>query len=477
MTSKTPSIIPVILCGGSGTRLWPLSRKNYPKQFLKFGSDLSLFQQSVERARLFSNTPVIVTTQAHLSLIQLQLGEMKQETYQIILEPEGRDTAPAITAAALSYPKDILLVMPSDHLIENLKEFKICVDQAAKSAHEGFFVTFGITPTRPEVGFGYIQKGEAITQTHPATFQVARFKEKPDASTAADYVQDGCHFWNAGIFVFQAQKFLDQMKTLQGDLVTAVSKALDLSETKNQQVLLNQGAYQSAPKISIDYAFVEKCPKTAVVQASFDWCDLGSYEAIHQNFVASEEMNHCHGNVVNLNNSGCFLDSEGITLGVMGLKDVVVVARQDAVLVTSKSESVNLKLLTNALEKKDVHCLAGQTDYRPWGYYEILSEGPGYKVKRIHVYPGCKISLQFHLHRTEHWTLVQGQGTVTKGENHIPLKANETIRIDEGETHRIENTGQDILVFIEVQYGSYLGEDDIVRLEDAYGRETPKEKQ
>jgi len=466
----TDSLIPVILAGGSGTRLWPLSRTSYPKQFVNLIGEQSLFSGTVERLKSLSTaSPIIVGNEAHRFLIAEQLRLCGFEDTSIVLEPAGRNTAPAIALAALAATKNgqdpLLLVAPSDHIIQNESAFTDAVTTAKTLAADGKIVTFGIKPTHADTGYGYIKQSKA------AAHAIDAFVEKPDAAKAEQFLASGDYLWNAGIFLVKASTYLDELATNAPDILKACRQAWDSGSVDGEFLRPDIDAFVDAPSESIDYAVMEKTDKAAVVPMDCAWSDLGSWDSIWSESTQDSDGNVTVGDVKTSETQNCYVRSSGRLLTTLGCKDLIIVDTGDTVLVADKSNAQNIKLLVDQLRQDertevDIHARV----YRPWGDYEGIDRGDRYQVKRIVVRPGGQLSLQKHHHRAEHWIVVKGTAIVTCGDEERMLTENQSTYIPLGEVHRLENPGAIPLELIEVQSGSYLGEDDIVRFEDKYGR-------
>lgn len=469
-------IYPVILTGGSGTRLWPLSRKSYPKQFQTLGHQFSLLQNTVFRSSGpdFAD-PILVTANDFRFLVQDQMAQIEREAALVLVEPAPRNTAPAILAATLSAiaqdPDALLLVLPSDHSIPETENFQNMVATAIPAAHDGQIVTFGVTPDRAETGYGYLE----LASNDPSNTPVAltRFVEKPDAATAEHFVQDGKHLWNAGIFLFRADVMLDAFKTHAADMLASVSQAVSGGKTDLGFVRLEENAWSEAEDISIDYAILEKVDNISVQRFNGTWSDVGSWDAVWRDQARTETDMALVGeaHAISSENSLLYSDAEGPTIMGIGLKDTIVVATKDAVLVADKSRVQDVKQAVNHLTQAGVST-ANQTPrfHRPWGWYETLAMGGRFQVKRIVVKPGGVLSLQSHHHRSEHWVVVEGTARVVIDDTDRLVTENQSVYIPLGAVHRMENPGRLPMVLIEVQTGAYLGEDDIVRYEDLYDR-------
>jgi mannose-1-phosphate guanylyltransferase/mannose-6-phosphate isomerase len=461
-------LIPVILAGGSGSRLWPLSRALYPKQFHALFSEHSLLQETLLRAaKVTDAAPIIVCNEEHRFLVAEQCRAIGVGWERIILEPEGRNTAPAIGLAALAAPADAtLLVLPSDHLIQDQAGFAAAVAHARKAAEQGGLVTFGVQPDRPETGYGYIRAGGDGSAARP----VQAFVEKPDESTAGAYLASGDYFWNSGMFVLGARTYL----TALDQHAPAMSEPLRASFASGRVDLdfFRPGeAFLKCPADSIDYAVMEKTDDAWMVPASFDWSDVGSWSAILEASQRDEAGNHQAGDVVCVDTENSYVQANHRLVGTLGVRNLIVVETADAVLVADRDEVQGVKTLVDRLKSsgREEH-LSHREVFRPWGSYESVEQGDRYQVKRIRVKPGERLSLQMHHHRAEHWIVVRGTAEVTRGEDTFMLAENESTYIPLGTTHRLANPGRMPLELIEVQVGAYLGEDDIVRFEDVYGR-------
>ncbi len=468
-------IIPVILSGGSGTRLWPVSRKSFPKQFWPLISQHSMLAQTALRAAGARFTaPIVVTNQDHRFVVAEQLRDAGIEGAQIMLEPVGRNSAPAIAAAALlaaeTSPDAVLWIMAADASISDLAALEAAVSAASKAAEAGYFVTFGMQPTAPETGYGYIAQGAALEDL-PGVFHLNRFIEKPDAATAVRLLAEGGNLWNSGMFMFRASVLLSEMERLAPQLLEAVRAAMLTRTTDLDFIRLGAEAFAAAPDISIDYAIAEKTSKAAVVPAAIGWSDVGSWSALADIAPKDADGNFTLGDVVLENVHGSYARSDGIMTALLGVRDLVVVTTQDAVLVAHKNEAQNVKKIVDRLKQmKRPEADTHNRTYRPWGFYESLIQGDRFQVKRIVVWPGQKLSLQKHFHRAEHWVVVAGCATVTRDAETLMVHENESVYLPLGCIHRMENPGKIPLTIIEVQSGPYLGEDDIIRFEDTYGR-------
>lgn len=463
-------IVPVILSGGSGTRLWPLSREAYPKQFLPLVGDDTMLQATWKRvAAIADAAPIVVANQEHRFMAAEQLRECGADPSALILEPMGRNTAPAIAIAALQALSDgndaLLLVLPSDHVVRDSDAFHAAVRVAVKAAEDGKLVTFGIMPTAPETGYGYIN-ARGSDDVRP----VERFVEKPDLATAEQYVESGEYFWNSGMFLFKASRYLKELETLQPAILAACRQALDKAARDNDFIRLDAEAFAASPNDSIDYAVMEKTADAAVVPLDAEWNDVGSWSALWEVSDKDANGNACHGDVIALDCKDSYAYGNRM-IAMVGLQDVVVVETDDAVFVGHKDRVQDVKEIVGQIKRDGrSEAAAHRKVYRPWGAYDSIDNGARFQVKRITVKPGATLSLQMHHHRAEHWIVVSGTAEVTRGDEVILLSENQSTYIPLGVTHRLKNPGKLPLELIEVQSGSYLGEDDIVRFEDQYGR-------
>lgn len=468
-------LIPLILSGGSGTRLWPISRKNLPKQFLALSSDQTLFQQTVARAQQLpdASAPIVVAADEHRFLVAEQLQELRIEGASILLEPIARNTAPAIAVGAMQAvsrdPDATLLVLPADHLIGDDNLFADAVGRARPLAEDGWLVTFGIRPDRPETGFGYIQRGETLRED---TFQVRRFVEKPNADIAQSYVESGEFDWNSGMFLFRARRFLEELGQYAPEMLAAAQKAYDKANADLDFIRLDAASFGESPSNSIDYAVMERTTRAAVVPVNCGWSDIGSWDALWLAADRDHDGNRLEGDIIALDTSNSLVRSHPRHLvATIGLDNVVVVTTPDATLVARRDASQDVKKIVDALKS------AGRTEHdlhrvvrRPWGSYDSLENGDRFQVKRIVVKPGAALSLQMHHHRAEHWIVVKGVAEVTCDDKVFLLAENQSTYLPLGSKHRLRNPGKVPVELIEVQSGSYLGEDDIVRFDDVYGR-------
>jgi mannose-1-phosphate guanylyltransferase/mannose-6-phosphate isomerase len=472
MTAQDTMILPVILSGGTGTRLWPLSREGYPKQFWPLASDRPMLAETAARAEGPEFLPpMAVCNEAHRFLVAEQL---RGRNARIVLEPAGRNSAPAIAAAALlaeeAGPGTVMWIMAADSAIGDVPALHAALAAAAAGARAGRIVTFGMKPTAPETGYGYIEAGAELPGL-AGVRDIARFVEKPDAARAAEFVADGRHLWNSGMFVATASVLLAELERHEPELLAAVRAAVEGAKRDMDFVRLAPEAFLAAPSISIDYAVMERTKHAAVVPAAIGWSDIGSWAALWDISAKDAGGNAATGPVEILDSRNCYVRSEGILTGVVGLENAVVVVTDDAVLAMHRDRAQDVKKLVDQLKAKGIpQATEHRRAYRPWGHYEGVVRGERFQVKRIQVRPGAKLSLQKHFHRAEHWVVVSGTAIVRRDDEEILLRENESVYLPLGCVHRMENPGMIPLVLIEVQSGSYLGEDDIVRFEDTYGR-------
>ncbi len=475
MKMSTVTIRPVLLCGGSGTRLWPLSRTHYPKQFLRLADDFSLLQNTLRRLEGVPGlgTTIAVANEIHRFLLAEQFREIGLKG-DILLEPSARNTAPAVAAAAihaLSQVGDkeapLLLVLPSDHVISDVTAFQLAIEAAVPHARSGALVTFGIVPNRPETGYGYIRRGLPVA----GGFALDRFVEKPDAKTAQGYLDKGDYFWNSGIFLFRADSYLAALERVAPAIMRNVADAVTNARHDMDFLRLEANSFSASPSDSIDYAIMEKTKDGVVIPLDAGWNDIGAWDALAVLGNADASGNTVQGDVVIIDTQDSVIYSDGRLVATVGVSDLIVVATKDAVLVADRLNAQDVKKVVETLkiasrpETEFQHIV-----HRPWGSYEGLAYAPRYQVKRILVKPGASLSLQKHHHRAEHWVVVKGTAKIVRGEETLLLSENQSTYIPLGVIHRLENPGRIDLEMVEIQSGSYLGEDDIVRFEDNYGR-------
>ena len=466
---------PVILSGGAGTRLWPVSRTLYPKQLLPLVSERTMLQETVRRvAGKGFAPPVVVCNEEHRLLIAGQLRELDIAPSRMVLEPVGRNTAPAAAVAALLLAGDdadaVMLLLPSDHVVEDVSGFLAAVETGLAAAENGALVTFGIPPTGPETGYGYIRRGAAYAGAK-GCFRIARFVEKPDLEEARRLVRAGDYHWNSGIFLVRAGRYLEELERLKPEMLEYCRRAVAGAVKDLDFLRLEAEAFSGIEPLSIDYAVMEHTEAAVVVPADMGWSDVGSWSALWEIGAKDGDGNVVLGDVITDGTTDSYIRSEGRLVAALGLDNVVVVATDDVVLVVRRDETQNVKKVVEALARagRPEHSVHTKV-YRPWGYYQSIDAGDRFQVKRLHVNPGQKLSLQMHHHRAEHWVVVSGTAKVTRGDETFLLNENESTYLPLGVKHALENPGDAPLCVIEVQSGDYLGEDDIVRFEDRYGR-------
>ncbi|ASJ97317.1 mannose-1-phosphate guanylyltransferase/mannose-6-phosphate isomerase [Shewanella marisflavi] len=467
-------ILPVIMAGGSGSRLWPLSRQQFPKQFLTLLGKDSMLQTTAQRLKGIEHVPaLVICNEEHRFSVAEQFRANAIQTSGIILEPAGRNTAPAIALAAMQALKNgsdpLLLVLAADHVIKDEEAFCSSVKQALPFAKADKLVTFGIVPTAPETGYGYIKRGNV--QGDNAGFSVAQFVEKPNLETAQEYLSSGEYYWNSGMFLFKASAYLAELKTHRPDIFSACEQAMAATQADLDFIRVNKEAFEACPDDSIDYSVMEKTAQAVVVPMDCGWSDVGSWSALWEVSDKDEYGNACRGDVINLNTRNTYVHATEKLVTTIGLDDVVIVETKDAILVAKQAEVQQVKKIVEQLKTEDRGEWQHHREvYRPWGKYDSIDNGDRFQVKRITVKPGEKLSIQMHHHRAEHWIVVTGTARVTNGDKDILLTENQSTYIPVGVVHALENPGKVPLELIEVQSGSYLGEDDIVRFEDRYGR-------
>lgn len=467
-------IYPIIIAGGNGSRLWPLSRQLNPKQFLPLAdTELTMLQATIQRlSGLDVALPRLICNEVHRFIAAEQLRQMGMEQANILLEPIGRNTAPAIALAAFQARREmedpILLVLAADHLIQDVEAFHVSIQTALPLAEAGKLVTFGIVPTHPETGYGYIEKGKSVGE---GGFAVNRFVEKPDQATARDYLVSGDFFWNSGMFMFRASRYLEELERLQPSIFSACQAALEGGTQDMHFTRVDASAFAMCPENSIDYAVMEKTADAVVVPLNAGWSDIGSWSALWDVSKKNTEGNVFKGDVLNQATQNTYVHADSRLVATVGVEDLVIIETKDAVLVAHKDKVQEVKKIVEQLKADDRQEHIHQREvYRPWGMYDSIDNGQRYQVKRITVKPGAKLSVQMHHHRAEHWIVVSGTAKVTNGEKTYLVTENQSTYIPIGQVHALENPGVIPLELIEVQSGSYLGEDDIVRFEDKYGR-------
>ncbi len=473
-TSMT-AITPVILSGGSGTRLWPMSRELYPKQLLPLiRPDRTMLQSTVDRLAGIPDLgpPSVICNEAHRFLVAEQLRDTDAAQAVILLEPLARNTAPAVCLAALHAvaedPEALLLVLPADHVITDEAAFRAAVERGRAAAGDGALVTFGVVPTHAETGYGYIRAADDAN----AARRVERFVEKPDRATAEEYLRAGGYYWNSGMFLFRAHRYLEELERFAPEMVAACRAAMDAAQRDLDFVRIPRGPFEPCPADSIDYAVMERTDDARVVPLDAGWSDVGSWDALRAVGVADADDNVVQGDVISHDSQGSYLRAESRLVAAVGLRNVVVVETPDAVLVADRDRVQDVKRIVERLrEEGREEPLNHRRVYRPWGSYEGIANGDRFQVKRIVVQPGASLSLQMHHHRAEHWIIVRGTARVTRGEETLLLSEDQSTYIPLGTAHRLDNPGKIPLELIEVQTGSYLGEDDIVRFRDDYGRQ------
>ncbi|MDW7748900.1 mannose-1-phosphate guanylyltransferase/mannose-6-phosphate isomerase [Halomonas sp.] len=465
-------IYPVVMAGGTGSRLWPMSRELYPKQFLSLVGKKTLLQETLKRLNgIDTASPVLICNEDHRFLAAEQLRQIGLLDHNIILEPVGRNTAPAIALAAqtaLESDADaLLLVLAADHAVADAEAFRAAVRQAEPFAEAGELVTFGIVPTHAETGYGYIRRGEAVD----TLFKVAQFVEKPNSVTANDYVASGGYYWNSGMFLFRADRYLEELKAYRPDIFEACQSAMKTIQSDLDFIRVDADAFEQCPSESVDYAVMEKTSRALVMPLDAGWNDVGSWSALWELGEKDEYGNVCKGDVIHHQTENTYVLAENALVTTVGVKDLVIVQTKDAVLVADIHQVQDVKRIVGELKSQGrEECRLHREVYRPWGKYDSIDNGKRYQVKRITVKPGEKLSVQMHHHRAEHWVVVSGTANVTINDKTQMLTENQSIYISVGSVHALENPGKIPLELIEVQSGPYLGEDDVVRFDDRYGR-------
>ncbi|GIA94028.1 Mannose-1-phosphate guanylyltransferase [Vibrio cholerae] len=464
-------LLPVIMAGGSGSRLWPLSRSLYPKQFISLASDKSMLQETITRlSGLEHQAPLLICNQEHRFIVAEQLRQQRIKHGGIVLEPVGRNTAPAIALAALHATKHgddpLLLVLAADHVIQNQAAFTQAVKNAVKPAEQGMLVTFGIVPTAPETGYGYIKQGEVVGET---AYRVAQFVEKPNLVTAEQYLASGEYYWNSGMFLFKASRYLKELKAHRPDILHACELAMQGARGDLDFVRIEESSFTECPEDSIDYAVMEKTQDALVVPMDAGWSDVGSFSALWEVSLKDSQGNVMVGDVIAEQTHNSYIYAQNKLVSTVGVDNLVIIETKDAVLVANKDKVQDVKNVVNQLKAQQRReCEQHREVYRPWGSHDEIAEGERYHVKHLRVKPGERTALQMHHHRAEHWVVVQGTAKVTNGDESYLVSENQSTYIPLGSAHRIENPGKVDLHLIEVRSGSYLQEDDIVRLEE-YG--------
>jgi mannose-1-phosphate guanylyltransferase/mannose-6-phosphate isomerase len=467
-------IIPVILSGGSGTRLWPLSRKQYPKQYLPLVGDNTMLQETMLRLNGLDNLAdsIIISNADHRFLVADQCQQIDIKNPTILLEPVGRNTAPAIAAAALQSIKEsddpILLVLSADHVIQDVEAFHKAINIATKQAQNGKLATFGIVPTDANTGYGYIKLSK---DNNDGAYKVVEFVEKPNLQTAQAYLEQGNYLWNSGMFMFQANTLIDELTAHSPDIVKSVRESIDKATQDLDFIRLEKQAFESSPNDSIDYALMEKSDNVVVVPLNAQWNDIGSWSALHDIGVKDDNGNVVIGDVFSEETINSYIHANHHMIATIGVQDLIIIDTPNATLISTKDKAQDVKKIVEQLQQQDrEEQFCHRKVYRPWGWYDSIETGKHFQVKRLHINPNAKLSLQMHYKRAEHWVVVSGIATAINGENTLTLIEGESTYIPIGVTHALENKTSEPLEIIEVQSGTYLGEDDIVRFEDIYGR-------
>jgi mannose-1-phosphate guanylyltransferase / mannose-6-phosphate isomerase len=478
---------PVVLAGGGGTRLWPLSREHYPKQFLSLFGEKTLLQNTLLRMEGLNTSvevsdPVIICNEAHRFLVTEQSAQISTNISNIILEPKGRNTAPALTVAAIHQIENegdaVIIMMPADHIITEIELFHDAINVALEMAQDNYLVTFGVKPASPETGYGYIHLADKIqTINDQSIHAISGFTEKPDRPTAEEYLSSGDYLWNSGIFMMKASVWLERINVLQQEIANASSEAIKKGKNDGLFFRLDEDSFLKCPDDSIDYAVMEKLAqnnddKIAVIPVDVGWSDVGAWSSVWEINDKDSNNNHIEGDAIVEDSSNCFIKSERGLVVTIGCHDMVIVDTDDAIMIADRNKTQDVKKVVEKLKIDNrSESLLHRKVYRPWGSYDSVDSGDNFQVKRLTVNPGKKLSLQLHHQRAEHWVVVKGVATVTKGDEVIILQENESTYIPVGMKHRLENDTEDFLEIIEVQSGSYLGEDDIVRFDDDFGRD------
>ncbi|MES2825532.1 MAG: mannose-1-phosphate guanylyltransferase/mannose-6-phosphate isomerase [Pseudomonadota bacterium] len=469
-------IIPVILAGGSGTRLWPLSRQHYPKQLLKLFGDSTMLQQTVLRLAGLPDlaSPIVVCNVEHRFMVAEQLHEIGIKDAVIILEPIARNTAPALALAALqadaTKSNPTLLVLSADHMISDVEAFHHAVKIAIKAAEKGRLVTFGVQPTHPETGYGYIKTQQTAADTE-GSYRVEQFVEKPNEETAEQYLAAGCYYWNSGMFVFKTDVFLEELKNHSPEVVAAAEQSKNWAVCDLDFIRVHKDSFATAPNISIDYALMEKSVNVVCVPLAAGWSDVGDWKSFANISAKDDSGNSFIGDSIDVGSSNTLVFSRDKLVATLGVENLMIINTPDAILIADKSQAQHIKAIISQIEqqKRSEH-MQHREIYRPWGCYDAIDDGERYQVNRIRVKPGASLSLQLHHHRAEHWIVVKGTALVQKGDEVLLLSENESTYIPVGIKHRLSNPGKIPLEIVEVQSGSYLEEDDVIRYEDSYGR-------
>ncbi len=469
-------LLPVIMAGGTGSRLWPMSRELYPKQFLRLYGQRSMLQETVLRLDdVDAREPVVICNQEHRFLVAEQLRQINKLSHNIILEPVGRNTAPAIALATLSAIENgddpILLVLAADHIINNKLAFHQAIKSAFKFALQGRLVTFGIVPTGPETGYGYIHRGQEETLDEQIAYQVSRFVEKPNKETAESYIASGEYYWNSGMFMFRAKKYLEELEKFRPDILDACKAAIQGCEESDEFIKVDRDLFIACPDESVDYAVMEKTTDAVVVGLDADWSDVGSWSALWEVSPKDDKGNVLTGDTFLHNANNCYINMDEKLIAAIGVDDLVIINTKDAVLVVNKDQVQDVKKVVEYLKANHRSEYKRHREiYRPWGRCDVVVQTERFNVNRITVKPGAAFSMQMHHHRTEHWVILSGTGEVTIKDQKFLLTENQSTFIPIGAQHRLENPGKIPLELLEIQSGSYLGDDDIIRIKDQYGR-------